>query len=553
MPEDKGEENMRQILATTLMAVMCFGPLTNANAAPAPTIRHHVLGEASTPIQHLVVIFQENVSFDHYFGTYPYATNPAGEPPFYPQPLTPTVNGIQGTLSTVNPNLNPANGQGASNPFRLDRSQAATTDQDHDYTPEQLAFDSGLMDLFPANTGTPGPPPGGGGIVDTTGLTMGYYDGNTVTGLWNYAQYFTLNDNAYGTTFGPSSPGAINLVSGQTNGVTQNENGTGAIIPDGNGGYTLISDADPLGDVCSTSSGEVFQMGGQTIGDLLNAAGVTWGFFQGGFDLTLVNPNGSTGCHRSTSSLITGVNQKDYIPHHQPFQYYVSTQNLQHTRPTSVAMIGHQGDAANHQYDIHDFFDAVNAGNFPAVSFLKAPGYQDGHAGYSDPIDEQKFIVDTVNFLMHTPYWSTTAVVINWDDSDGWYDHQEGQILNTSQTSADALTGPGHCGVVPPVLAGIDGAHAQGRCGYGPRIPILVISPYTMPNFVDHTMLSQTSIIRFIEDNWLNNQRIGNGSFDSVTNSIESMMNFALPNTCLRYVLLDDNTGEVTARGCATR
>ena len=101
-------------------------------------------------------------------------------------------------------------------------------------------------------------------------------------------------------------------------------------------------------------------------------------------------------------SQITGQTKADYIPHHQPFQYYVSTQNLQHTRPTSVATIGQQGDAGNHQYDTHDFFDAVNAGNFPAVSFLKAPGYQDGHAGYSDPLDEQTFIVDTINFLSQT-------------------------------------------------------------------------------------------------------------------------------------------------------
>ena len=154
---------MRQFLATTLMAAITFGPLTNANAAapakPAPA--KSVAGQPATPIQHLVVIFQENVSFDHYFGTYPNATNPAGEPPFTPLNGTPAVNGILGTLSTANPNLNPANGQGATNPFRLDRSQAATNDQDHDYTPEQLAFDNGLMDLFPANTGVAGPPPAG--------------------------------------------------------------------------------------------------------------------------------------------------------------------------------------------------------------------------------------------------------------------------------------------------------------------------------------------------------------------------------------------------------
>jgi len=181
---------------------------------------------------------------------------------------------------------------------------------------------------------------------------------------------------------------------------------------------------------------------------------------------------------------------------------------------------------------------------------LKAPGYQEGHPGYSDPIDEQKFIVDVINFLAQLPDWASTAVVINWDDSDGWYDHQLGQILNTSQTSADGLTAPGFCGTATPQLAGISAPHAQGRCGYGPRIPMLVISPYARQNFVDHTMTDQTSIIRFIEDNWLNGQRIGGGSFDAIANSIASMLGPPV-SACFRYVLLNDNTGLVTQKGCA--
>ena len=172
-------------------------------------------------------------------------------------------------------------------------------------------------------------------------------------------------------------------------------------------------------------------MTGKNIGDLLNAAGVTWGFFEGGFDLTVTNPNGTTGCARSTTSLITNTKKADYIPHHQPFQYYTSTANPTHARPTRWPSIGHT-DAANHQYDINDFYAAVNAGNFPAVSFLKAPGYQDGHAGYSDPLDEQAFIVHVINFLQNSATGRNTAVVIAYDDSDGWYDHQMPPIVNQS-------------------------------------------------------------------------------------------------------------------------
>src|SRR5271168_3291860 len=431
---------MQKLVATSLASLMFAGTLANPTVAAAQS-------GTATPIKHLVVIFQENISFDHYFGTYPKALNPGGEPRFAAKPGTPSVNGYTDGLLYNNPNaLNTGNGSGATNPFRLDRSQAATADQDHDYTPEQQAFDFGLMDAFPFSVGTAGPPPPGSPIAATTGLVMGYYDGNTVTALWNYAQHYAMSDNSYNTNYGPSTPGAINVISGQTNGAINNTNGTGAMIGDGFGGLTDISDADPAGDMCSTTTGETFSMSGKNIGDLLNAAGVSWGFFEGGFDLTQTNPNGSTGCSRSTTSLISNTKKADYIPHHQPFQYYKSTANLTHVRPTSVAMIGKAGDAANHQYDISDFYNAVNAGNFPAVSYLKAPGFQDGHAGYSDPLDEQTFMVDVINFLQQQKDWASTAVIIAYDDSDGWYDHQMSPIVNQSATAMDALTAPGQCG-----------------------------------------------------------------------------------------------------------
>jgi phospholipase C len=519
---------MRKALAILLAGFM-FNP-GMIGAAP-----DHGRGgpRPATPIRHLVVIFQENVSFDHYFATYPYAQNLPGERPFRAKADTPAVNGLGAALLFHNPNLNPANGPGATNPFRLSPSQASTADQDHDYTPEQQALDGGLMDLFPKFTGAGGTGNGGTGfpaIFNTPGLVMGYFDGNTVTAFWNYAQHFAMNDNSYDTNFGPSTPGALNLVSGQTNGVNDFVNGTGALIADGNGGYTVISDADPIGDVCSTTSGETFTMGGKNIGDLLNEADITWGFFEGGFDLGVINANKTTGCKRSTTSLITNVTKLDYIPHHQPFQYYASTANPKHLRPASVAEIGNNGPA-NHQYDTHDFFDAVKHGNFPAVSFLKAPGFQDGHAGYSDPLDEQTFVVNVLNFLQRTPDWESTAVVIAYDDSDGWYDHQMSPIVNQSATSADWLPVSGSCGTggTATTLPGITEPNAQGRCGYGPRLPFLVISPFAKKNYVDHTTTDQSSIIRFIEDNWLEEQRIGNGSFDEIAGSINGMFDFERP------------------------
>ncbi|MBN8887391.1 MAG: alkaline phosphatase family protein [Rudaea sp.] len=505
--------------------------------------------KTATPIKHLVVIFQENVSFDHYFGTYPNALNLPGEPPFVAAKGTPTVNGLSSALMTRNStSTNKANGTGATNPFRLSPAQASTADQDHDYTPEQQALHGGLVDLYPKYTGSGGNalggplPPNSPAIFNTPGLVMGYYDGNTVTAYWNYAQHYSMNDNSFNTTFGPSTPGAVNLISGQTNGVVSTLNGTSDETDDGNGGLTLISDADPIGDVCSSPTNNQVILGGKNIGDLLNAANVSWGFFSGGFALDTVNSNGTTACKRSTTSAVTGVKKLDYIPHHQPFQYYTSTANPTHARPSWVGAIGKAGDRANHQYDLKDFFAVAEQGALPAVSYIKASGFQDGHAGYSDPLDEQTFVVSVINKLQSLPSWKDTAVIIAYDDSDGWYDHQMPPIVNQSSSPDDALTGTS-CGDGSSALPGLTAAHVQGRCGYGPRLPLLVISPYAKTNYVDHTLTDQTSVLRFVEDNWLGGQRIGNGSFDSIAGSINGMFNFTSPVNAQLFL---DQNGEPT-------
>ena len=462
------------------------------------------------------------------------------------------------------------NGSDASNPFRLSPAQARTSSQDHKDLAEQLADDNGKMDAFPSSTGSAGAPKGYG-----KNIVMGYYDGNTVTALWNYAQHFALNDNSWTTTFGPSTPGALNLISGQTDGIDAmlnvvDESGKplhpSNEVKDGAGNYTVIGDTDPLLDACSKSIDQV-TMHGRNIGDLLNARDVSWGSFMGGFDLTITNPNGTSGCARSSATRAPGASQAatpDYIPHHAWFQYYASTRNATHARPKSMAAIGHtrdpltgEIDPANHAYDINDFFDALDAGNLPAVSFLKAPAYQDGHPGYSNPIDEQTFIVSVVNALQKRAEWANTAVIIAYDDSDGWYDHQMPPIVNPSFTAEDALNGPGVCqrglqqGLPSPTtpLDGAFGRPAQGRCGYGTRLPLLVISRFAKVNFVDHTLTDQTSVLRFIEDNWLAGQRIQPGaSFDTIAGPLSNMFDFdKRENDGARDLFLDPATGAVVS------
>jgi len=507
----------------------------------------------ATPIKHLVVIFGENRSFDHYFGTYPAAANPPGEPTFRAKPWTPQVHGLTPALLTMNPNkLNPTNGVNAVNPFRLDRTQANTEGQNHSYTPEQLAYDNGTADRFPAFTGNN--TVSSTGAFGTHGLVMGYFDGNTVTAMWNYAQHFAMSDNAYTDTYGPSTPGAIAVVSGTNNGAKV-VLGSAATVPDGHGGLSLIGDTDPAFDSCSSTT-NTMMMTSKNIGDLLNARHITWGGFMGGFDLTATNDNGTVGCKRSTFSSVLDATATDYVPHHNWFQYYASTANPTHARPTSLAQIGHTDDKdstatpVHHEYDVNDFFNAVSAGNYPSVSYLKAPAVGDAHPGNSDPLDEQAFVVKVINFLQQQPDWDSTAVIIAYDDSDGWYDHRYAAPTTSSfdsitregtVTGADQLNGPGICNSAHAKPGeGVNGGIVNGRCGPGTRTPFLVISPYARANFVDGTLITQASVVRFIEDNWLRGERIGQGSGDVSTGSIMGMFDFYRPRFTLTPPLFLD-------------
>jgi phospholipase C len=181
--------------------------------------------------------------------------------------------------------------------------------------------------------------------------------------------------------------------------------------------------------------------------------------------------------------------------------------------------------------------------NLPAVSFLKAPSYQQGHAGYSGPLLEQSFLVDTINRIQKLPEWNSTAVIITYDDSDGWYDHVMPPLVSTSSDPIfDALFGQqGLCGNTQHTVAVY-----QDRCGYGPRLILLAISPFSKTNYIDHHVTDQTSILRFIEDNWLDGQRIGDHSFDAKAGSIADMFDFDSGHKPVSSLFLDSSTGTTT-------
>ena len=502
-------------VGTTVAGANATPNTTSSVAIPktSPASSWTLTPGTATPIKHVVVIFDENQSFDHYFGTYPFAANTDGST-FHAKRGTPTVNGLYtkitssgpvGPLLTANPN--------SYNPQRLTHSQALTCDQNHGYTPEQQAVNGGKMDMFVQFTESSSTCAAGTDEFFQPGLVMDYYDGNTVTGLWNYAQNYAMSDNNYDTVFGPSTPGALDLASGSTGGGYAVSPTTGAVEPDPGtvsalnsaGLGTIYGDLDPAYDDCSdashTSTNPVGVMTGKNIGNLLSARNISWGWFQGGFAPTSSNSAGYAVCG-STHENIGGNTVTDYSPHHNPFQYYKSTANPKHLPPSSEAAIGHT-DQANHQYDLSDFYTTLTHGNMPAVSFLKAAEYQDAHPGYSDPLDEQTFVVNTINQIEQSKFWKSTAIVVTYDDSDGWYDHQPPVIVNGSNTSADTAI----CSSAPMTLGSF-----PNRCGFSQRLPLLVISPWTRENYVSGKLTGQASVINFIEDNWLRGQRIGGGS-----------------------------------------
>ncbi|MET7905242.1 alkaline phosphatase family protein [Streptomyces sp. NPDC005336] len=532
-------------------ALATVGGVAPAWAAPA-----HQGPDTATPVKHVVVIFDENISFDHYFGTYPKAANTDGTK-FTPAKDTPkNIDTLaHAGLLKKNPNL--------YKPKRLRSDQAMTCDQNHSYGPEQYAANGGKADKYVENTEVSKC----SGLFGEPGLVMDYYDGNTVTGLWNYAQHYALNDRSFSSAYGPSTPGALELVSGQTHGVistdpksstedpkqTDKPDPYTVASPDAKGVGTVINDPDPAFDDCSnkdhTSNNALARLKGENIGDRLNAKGVSWGWFQGGFRPSTPwdGQRGSYAkCSGTTHQNVGGAASVDYSPHHAPFQYYKSTANPHHLPPKSVREIGRNGQA-NHNYDLTDFHSALKTGHLPAVSFLKAAEYQDGHAGYSDPIDEQHFLVKQINAIQKSPQWKDTAIVVAYDDSDGWYDHAYAKPTNGSKDSTVGSNGKATdspaCQSGPKAKGGY-----QDRCGPGTRQPLLVISPYSKANKVDHTQTEQTSVTRFIEDNW-HTGRIGDSSFDARANTLSGMFDFRHPNNTQVLLKRDGSVASVHKAG----
>lgn len=444
---------MQRLVAISLAALLAAGQL----AAPVSAFAEKDASTA-TPIQHVVIIFGENISFDHYFGTYGKGSNgiPAGSR------LTHTS--ASGTA------------YGPYTPFKLDGStQGSTCDVDHGYADMIRMADHGRMDRYlqygndktEPNPSTSSTCPTFENRPQGPALALGYYEGrqgdsaSPLQSYWQLANRYTLADNFFQGVYGPSTPGAEWLVAATNN---------------------TVHDPNPNGDVCNDYPAGIAQKDIPNLGEEASAHGVSWAWFQGGF--------GSC----------TAGQTSGYSAHHDPFQYFTSTADLTHRWARDPRMDYPQPD--RHQRDL-DVLNAALAGTpidgtvpeLPAISWVKAPTADDGHPAYSGPGGDGRFLADLYSRLRSSSYWKDTALVVAFDETGGWWDHVAppdlGGHFATWVSGQPNLTGCQYAGDGQPC----------GEAGLGPRMPVLVISPFARQGFVDHDQLDTSSLVKWVEWN----------------------------------------------------
>ena len=312
----------------------------------------------STPIQHIVILFQENHAFDNYFGTYPGA------------------NGLNSSIA-----LPVKKGSNVTvSPFHL--SSQRLRPFSNTAVTARRAYNNGTMDGFVIATGT--------------NLTMGYYDGSDIPYYWDYASQFVLMDNFFTSAMGPSLPNHLYLIAGQSGNVTGNA--------------------------------QNFTLNFPVIMDELDSSGISWKYYSDGaanFD----KPG-------------------DWNPLAALASFQNNSSRLQNLAPNSA------------------FVSDVQNGTLANVTWV-IPQVNESEEPPLNNTAGEHYVVSTINTIMQSKYWNSTAIFVTWDDWGGWYDH-----------------------VAPPQVD----SH-----GLGFRVPCLIISPYANEAFVDHTQADFTSILKFIE------------------------------------------------------
>lgn len=395
----------------------------------------------------MIVIYQENWSFDGLYGKFPGANGIANAGDALKQVKK------DGTLYKTLPqpwdsNLQPS-GPDPRFPADLpvapyDASKYASPDSKtgdllHRFYQHQYQIDGGRNDMFLAWSNNPG-------------LTMGYFDATNMP-EGKLAQQYTMADNFFAGAFGgsfinhmflicacaapwPNAP-ASQVVTLDAKGFLTKD---GEVSPDGYVVNTAYPMNHPYPDFVKDPSQRLPLLTAPTIGDRLSDKGLTWAWYSGGWN-----------------DAVAGKPDPLFQYHHQPFNYF--------------ANLAEGTDARKqHLKDIVDFQSALKDSNLPSVSFVKPLGPDNEHPGYTKLAHGQKYVADLVKSVQDSPFWKDTAIIIAYDEYGGRWDH-----------------------VAPPVI---------DRWGPGTRVPAIIISPYARKGFVDHTQYDTASILKFIETRW---------------------------------------------------
>ena len=470
-------------------------------------------------IKYVFILYQENRSFDSYFGTFPGAEGLYSHPPDETRGFEQPIVDVDGSITSIRP-------------FRIGPSDFAadTSDVDHSHSRIVAKMDlvdgRALMDRFAIVEERKRSPTGAPTLQAKRygELTMAHEDCDTVPFLWRWASRFTLFDHVFQEMAGPSTTGNLSIIAAQT-GATQ-----AVLHPDeidaGNGdagaGVPVLDDADPLwgspsdpnpldqrlpADADDFPKYEIQRnltfaslplafegralpqtvhadrMPAMDLRDIaadvahLGTSGVIrpqpWGWYEEGFDDRDGDRNGpldAAGRHAS------------YVTHHNGPQYFGYVAN----NPKMTA----------HLFGLRAFFDALHQRSLPSggyVAYVKG-GYRnvmgltpadpdakvqasfrgdDDHPAYSDAQLSEALLAKEVDAIVHSPYWTHSAIVITWDDSEGDYDH-----------------------VPPPARVSFPGL---GQISDGPRIPLIVISPYAKSHAIVHSAGDTASVVKFVE------------------------------------------------------
>ncbi len=470
---------------STKLLAFTQGPLAIVMLAGCAATPTHPPQSQLNQLEHIIVIYAENRSFDNLYGLFPGANgihqatpgqylqlDHNGKPFVTLPPIPASKDGHIPAIAAKLPNQ----------PFRIDQppislsASVPTRDLVHRYYQNIEQINGGKNNHFAA-------------ISDAGGLVMGYYDGSKLP-LWQWAQDYVLADNFFMGAFGgsylnhqwlvcactPQNLTAPDKLRAQldSNGKLKRKTGSpasamqgpplwhdGVLTPDGYSVNTQQPPYQPSGIVPATGGDTRFADPKQqplppqttkTVGDTLSAQGVSWAWYAGGWNAALADG-------MQAPDLQRGVIYKhrdgafNFQAHHQPFNYY-------------ARFAPGTNERALHLKDAEDFFTGIANGTLPQVAFYKPTGHLNEHPGYTDVLSGDQHLAITIERIRQSPLWPSTAIIVTYDENGGFWDH-----------------------AAPP---------KGDRWGPGTRIPTLIISPFAKRGFVDHTAYDTTSIIKFI-------------------------------------------------------